>query len=523
MTGRGASGAAVAAAAGLAAAGAVLWATAGHGPGLSPDAIEYIAGARHLAAGRGLTGVTGAPIVKWPPLFPALLAAGAAAGLDPAAGARWLNALCHGGAVGAAAWWLWTRLKSRAVALLAALALLFAQPLLAVATFAWSEALLTVLAVLWLFPAERYLRDGEARARLALGLLAGLALLTRVPGAALAAAGAGLCLARPAPWAARVRDGAVVLALAGAPAALWLLRNARVAHTLLGDRPPSTVGLAENLGTVGGLLAGYVLPPGPLADPVRGLATAGAALVAGLTAWALWRHGRRVGWRVPPEVLPCAGFAFLYLALIVWARTAVGGSGGVEPRYVVPALVPLGLAAAWTVDLALAASRARGARPRVFGAALFGALAVWLLAYPVPYAGSFLLHQVRHGAGGYASDGWDAVMVVRALGARALPGAVRTNRPDLYYWFAGAEAAASPAAADLANPERRAALARDLEAEVAAGPVFLLWFATSTPPDLAPPEALAAALDLGPVAALPDGSATVHRLRSGRVRPPGPG
>ena len=83
-----------AAASGAAALGIVLslWATSRYGPGLSPDSAEYVATARHLAAGKGNRQSDGEICTHWPPLYGGLLAGFALVGVDPLESARWVNA-----------------------------------------------------------------------------------------------------------------------------------------------------------------------------------------------------------------------------------------------------------------------------------------------------------------------------------------------------------------------------------------------------------------------------------------------
>ncbi len=67
------------------------------GIGLSPDSVVYIANARNLLGGYGLSVsfTTGEffPWTHYPPLFLAGLAGHGFVGIDPLDGARWLNAL----------------------------------------------------------------------------------------------------------------------------------------------------------------------------------------------------------------------------------------------------------------------------------------------------------------------------------------------------------------------------------------------------------------------------------------------
>jgi len=81
---------------GLAALGGVgLVAATPWGLGLSPDSVVYIGAARSLAQGNGLSLPTDAaamaPLVHYPPLYPALLALASFSGLDVIAAAKWLN------------------------------------------------------------------------------------------------------------------------------------------------------------------------------------------------------------------------------------------------------------------------------------------------------------------------------------------------------------------------------------------------------------------------------------------------
>ncbi|MYH63064.1 MAG: hypothetical protein F4148_15340 [Caldilineaceae bacterium SB0675_bin_29] len=77
----------------LSASASVLVVTAPNGIGLTADSVGYIAAARNLSAGRGLTLSDSSPLTIQAPLYPTILSSvGLISGLDPVEGARYINA-----------------------------------------------------------------------------------------------------------------------------------------------------------------------------------------------------------------------------------------------------------------------------------------------------------------------------------------------------------------------------------------------------------------------------------------------
>ena len=214
---------------------ATLWVATRAGIGVSADSTVYLAAARSLLEGRGLTAFTFSsadprPLVHFPPLYPALLAIATAPFRDPLAGARALNALLFGANLLLAAA-LVRRMApgSRWLAPLAAVLLLTSPDLLLVHSMAWSEPLFLVacLAALLLLDADR--RTPRNSTRVGAAVAAALALLTRFVGIAVAVTGAGaLLVPRGERVALRLRRAALFTAAALLPMALWLVRNAWV-------------------------------------------------------------------------------------------------------------------------------------------------------------------------------------------------------------------------------------------------------------------------------------------------------
>lgn len=110
--------------------------------GLTPDSVAYVAAARSLANGHGLTLPGGGPMIHFPPLYPALLAAaGLVAGVDPLVAATWLNVALFGANVLLIGGVLARTLRSPGLAVFGTFAALTTLPMLRVHSMAWSEPL----------------------------------------------------------------------------------------------------------------------------------------------------------------------------------------------------------------------------------------------------------------------------------------------------------------------------------------------------------------------------------------------
>ena len=208
---------------------ALLWATR-WGIGLRSDSAVYVAAARNLLAGHGLSWLSGGgeirPLTLHAPLLSILLAGAEAVGIDAIALARGLNAACLGlevVLVGALA----TRMtRSAAFGVLAALVMAGTGEMLKVHAWLMSEPLFIVLTLAGILTLLMY---GENRRRLWVGLgsLAfGLAALTRYGGMALPIAGALYLVLKPeTPWRRRAEDAALMLVVGLTPSAAWMVRN----------------------------------------------------------------------------------------------------------------------------------------------------------------------------------------------------------------------------------------------------------------------------------------------------------
>lgn len=135
--------------------------TAQRGPGISTDAVQYIAAADSIAQGRGMLTFTGAPFINFGPLYPFILAVPAAVlGVDPIITARIFNALSLSFIVILTALLAWEMLpSSRLWGILAALSILLSPGLLILSANVFSDPLFIGLTLLFLLILWRYARS----------------------------------------------------------------------------------------------------------------------------------------------------------------------------------------------------------------------------------------------------------------------------------------------------------------------------------------------------------------------------
>jgi len=85
--------------------------TCKYGTGLCPDSVRYISTARNLLSGNGYVKYDGSLFMRWPPLFPTVLAILGLLGIEPLDGARFVNIAAFGLIIFAFGQLLWNYLR----------------------------------------------------------------------------------------------------------------------------------------------------------------------------------------------------------------------------------------------------------------------------------------------------------------------------------------------------------------------------------------------------------------------------
>jgi 4-amino-4-deoxy-L-arabinose transferase-like glycosyltransferase len=210
--------------------------------GMTPDSAHYVAAARNLVNGEGLTVFVDGrqvPLTHYPPLLPLLLAIAGSLGVDPLIGVRWLNAISFAGSIVFAGYLARLIVPGSALASLAAAFLvLTSRVLYGVHAMAWSEPVFICLTLAGLVLLARYFERQAFWLLVLAAALAGLALMTRYLGIVLILAGvlALFCVDRKS-FYDKVAHVVIFGAIACAPLFLWLVRNLMLEDTVANRRP----------------------------------------------------------------------------------------------------------------------------------------------------------------------------------------------------------------------------------------------------------------------------------------------
>ena len=397
-----------------------------YGVGLHWDSGSYVGAARYLLAGDGFRDYAGAIYVGSPPLYPLLLAVLSFDVLDPLKVAGPVNAALFGLTVFVVGRYLRRRLESRFLVVWATLAVALAWPLAGQAAIALAGATFILLVTLTLINTDAYLADGRTSSLVWAGVCAALAWQTHYLGTALLAAVVIMLLAergpRPAPRAQpaqRVRRAAGFALLAGAPMALWLVRNRSVSGTFTGTRGEVSFSLPAVVRGAGEVLGGWATSfdlPMVEWQPVAWLGLLPAAAAVGGVLI-------RRQWRRPSDWLPgyvFGGFALIYLtAFVITPRLAT--SAEVAASSLAPLYVPLVVTAAWTLDRLLGR-----AAPRAVAGVATAALCLWTAGQIEPNARE-IRRANAEGAYGYASPFWAPSETLQWIRGNQMEGRILSN------------------------------------------------------------------------------------------------
>ena len=305
---------------GLACSGLVWYITAVYGPGVGTDGAIQVSTADHLLSGQGFVDYAGNPYVRWPPLYPIVLAAlSMITGLDTLSLGWFLNIALFGVNVWLGSALLYTCFPDEPLwAIAGSMVMATSVSLLSLSANIGTDPLFITMVLCWLLVASRYLASHSRTAFLSMALLACLASLQRLPGITLIAAGTVLILYANREQIMRSVGIAMLFAvLTSLPLALWVVVHNNLQNNTLFGIPlflmtQPLVNFRDSLGKILHWFVPYSASrylPGLLLVPPLALI---------FLFFSRREDWRRLGsWLLRPALLPSLVFVpFYYLFLI---------------------------------------------------------------------------------------------------------------------------------------------------------------------------------------------------------------
>lgn len=436
-------------------AGALLVCVTPRGVGLSPDSAVYVGAARSLLRGEGVSLPTSsgafAPVVHYPPLYPALLMLLSLTGVDAVAAARWLNALLFSANIFLAGWIALAATRWFRISVYAAALTMTAFPMVQVHTMAWSEPLFILfelcgsLFLLW------YLQDATYRNLGVSSIAIGLSAFTRYAGIALLVSGCiSILLFSDGKSKTRIIDAVIFGIVGSLPVVFWTARNWLVASNATNrDFGFHPIGL-EHLSEVVIVVLSWISIPlfsttGVQVVLIGLLVLGGLAILLGI--WRERRDAETLGMQnslaLPMLMLSTMVVYFLMLFATI---SFLDDQTQVDSRILAPVYVALMLLGV-SFSNKLLGRRETGKRSQ----GLLLAVALIFLSLQAMRTWPWLSLTYRDGVG-YASRQWAESEIVRRVKLLEPLTPLFSNAPDVLYTLVGRPARMIPRKV---NPDTR--------------------------------------------------------------------
>ena len=418
------------------------------GIGVSPDSVVYIASARSLVAGDGLSVPNGidepSPMTHFGPLYPGLLALFGFLGLDGVITAKFLSALFLATLLFIVAGLVYYATPKGSIAfLLAPLLILASEDMLEIHRYAFSEPLFLVLTSLGLFAFTRYLQVKAKEPLIgALGLF-GLAALTRYAGlAAVPTLFLGLLLFRKTKPLKRLLSAITLSLLAAFPLAVWFLRNwirnGNPTNRGFADHPISGERIRLGLETV----SNWMLPgriTGTPRDVLTVIVLAVVFLIILHIVYAARKKMRRGVNEARDLILPAVMGLYIlsYIAILFVTISFIDAQVSLTPRPLSPVYL-LGV----IMLLSVLPSSFKRSTLIIPGITVAGIL--FILTFNSVHAVKFVSKSHAGSLMMYAGEGWQEAAIIQQV--RRLPEGIPiySNGDDAMYFAAAKPAARFP-------------------------------------------------------------------------------
>jgi 4-amino-4-deoxy-L-arabinose transferase-like glycosyltransferase len=427
--------------AGLVLAGSwLLWFATRWGIGLYTDSIVYVGTARSILAGTGVSYFNDigqfAPVIQYPPLYPAIVAAASLTGLDALDSARWLSILCYGANALLVADIVYNASSSAYAALLAALLSLTAFPMVYIHSQALTEPIFIFLVFLGFALLERYLDRPRLWLLLCCALCMGISCLVRYVGIAFVITGALVVLfLGGGNWLRRFIDTIKFGIVSSLPLAAWAVRNVLSAgnpvNRTFSFHPPPPKDFLPLIDT----MAQWLLP----IAIVEGMPWLGW-LVIGLTFASFVCLARKTDLsrsNLLRLILYCVSGYMLFL-LVSWTFND-------QPLYFDTRTMALPYVGLMILAVCIISGRLRRAAWPAKSWRRFGVNCALIVVIALSTINSVLWLQQSYGNGiGYATEPWRNSELLKYVKATDEPRSIYSNAPDFIFTLTGKAAMMIP-------------------------------------------------------------------------------
>lgn len=502
------------------ATGWVLYTSAPHGIGITPDSVHYLSAAQNLAKTGSLYTYTDKPLVSWATAVSTLYAVGYLVGIQGETAAVVVNVASFVFILLISGLWLSHFLKGVAFAV-AMLAILLAKPVLFCALYAWSELPFVALTIIALYAVWRYVHSGKKSDWWVAAIVGARCPLMRYIGTSVTLCGTVFLLVYPyQTLRRRVFVAAGYLLATSLPLGLWLVRNKVVSGTLMGVREASDYVLWDILWDTLNTWHGWFVP----VDFARSRTILVLLMLVACVgvSWLMSRSWRKAAQPNRAALSLLAMFVAIYSLQLVGSAATVRFYN-LDTRFWMPAAVPVVLVGSvymWCL---------RWIPSRTIWSAKFALVALfmgWLISGATFADETSMTVPATGIVGSIASPKWTLSPTISYLRETDLKGIIVTNaQPELFY-LTGKVARWLPYEGALrisweGSPSRIGEFMECLHENMAIGrSVYVVWFPSYHRAYLYSPGDLRSHLSFRLVHRFHDGEVlVVEQVKRGRGKP----
>lgn len=308
--------------------------------GITPDSVNYIAAARSIVSGSGITIFNNNPLVLYPPLYPICLASiDLSIGIDPIDSVGIFNAILFGIIIYLTGLLIFKHMNSSVIlSLLGTSTILFGVPLIVVTLLAMSEPLFILLVLVYLIIIELYIERQNLITLLILSFTVALACLTRYIGVFLIITGAStIILLNKNKISLRLKDLAVFVSISIIPITVYLIRNYFLSGTFAGSRPTSKFSLWQNISFTYNTILSWYSPKRVFFDSSI---FALLLIIAGLlVVWIILLNRKKI-LRILVKYFNLISVIIIYLLFLIFSSTTVAYNT-IGNRLLSPVFIPI--------------------------------------------------------------------------------------------------------------------------------------------------------------------------------------